>query len=285
MIVTTGRRPSAMALGRALALASRLETRYLPRIASISRLLLEANAKLAYVVQNHRDELRGRGGGLLYVHPGMIHYKRADGRRHPLVRAVAPPEASEVTSIFDATVGMASDAIHIATVLPHVHLSGCEASGPLFALLQEGLPRLACGLGRWADGAGRIHVVQGEATPLLEAMQPGQVDVVYLDPLFDTPRTAQPGFEILRAVALGGSLTERLVHAAERAARRRVVLKVPGASEVPRIAPSRLGWNGRIRGRAVDYLVGELELERPMYEAPDLGAVDGGGLLKRQDER
>ncbi|TNF23502.1 MAG: hypothetical protein EP329_27420, partial [Deltaproteobacteria bacterium] len=189
--------------------------------------------------------------------------------------ALAPAAGAPLTRIVDATLGLAGDALFAATQLG-VEVLGIEASPVLAALLEEGLPRLAGDGGAWAAGARRITLRHGEAVDVLRGLPDDAVDAVYLDPMFETPLGAQAGFDLLRAFAADAPPTQELLAEAWRVAARRVVLKVPGTAAPPGFSAGP-GWNRRVRGQAVDYLVIEGELADPEYEAPDLGAGPGGG--------
>lgn len=197
-------------------------------------------AQTAYVVRRDRDELRGVGASL-YVQPGMLALKRSNGPQHPLIHAVA--RAGTITGVVDATLGLANDALHIADILG-VDVLGIEGSATVFSLLEEGLPRLA----KTLPAAGRITAHWGEASATLAQMSPSSTDVVVLDPMFDTPRPAAPGFALLRTAAYPGVDSTRLLDAARRVARSHVVVKYPKRATAP-------SCDECIDGKAVRYLI------------------------------
>lgn len=278
LVVTTTPSPPEALVARARAVAARCGARYVARRHdSATRLGRRAGAALVYVVSREREEVRRVGGGArgaLHVHPGLFYLKREAGPGHPLLRALAPAAGRPVERLVDATLGLAGDALFAASALG-VEVVGIEASPVLAALLEEGLARLAAeGLG-WSAGAARVRLVAGDAAEVLAAMAPGSATAVFLDPMFTTPLGAAPGFDLVRELALDAPLSEALVAAAWRVAARRVVVKVPGASAAPDFSAGP-GWNRRVRGGAVDYLVIEGELAEPEYEAPDLGDPERG---------
>ena len=141
----------------------------------------------------------------------------------------------------DGTLGLAGDALHIAEVLG-CRVTGIEGSPPIFSLLEEGLPRLA----RELEAAGRIALRLGEAGEVLGTLD--TADAVFLAPMYERPRAAPPGFELLRRVAVHDPFSERIL-AAALAVAPWVVLKVD------RGAPDPGGFGTRVRGKSVDYLV------------------------------
>lgn len=270
IVTTSGRRSELEA--RARAIAARCGVPFLARRGdSLRRLFARSGASLAYVVSVAREEVRGLEGPGLSVHPGMLHLKRRDKRRHPLVRAVAPPGAADVEAILDATMGLAGDALHLAYVLG-ARVEGIEASPVIASLLEEGTARMARSDSYWAEAAGRLQVTCGDHVDLLRQRPDASVPVVYLDPMFDRPSTAQPGFDLLRRYARHAPLDDRALAEACRVAARRVVIKLPGGAALPdHLTPPAPGFNRRVRGKAVDYLVIERELDTPEFEAPDFG--------------
>jgi len=268
LFVTTTPDPPDTLTARARLVADRCGAPYLPRSGTIARMARQSGREIAYVVRRNRDELRA-GDASLHVHPGLFYLKRQAGRGHPLLRALAPPDGAPLSRIVDATLGLAGDALFVATQL-RLDVLGFEASPALASLLEEGLPRLASEPGAWSAGAARVTLRHGDATALLRTLPDDAVDAVYLDPMFETPLGAQAGFDLLRACAEGAPPSPELLAEAWRVAARRVVMKVPGTSAPP-TSSAGPGWNRRVRGQAVDYLILEGELAHPEYEAPDLG--------------
>ena len=271
LVVTTQRKASAAEVERARRVAASVGGRYEPRRRrNLSRLRRDLGDPRLYVLNKGRDEVR-EGEQMLCAHPGLYCLKILDGRAHPLIRALAPGEGAEVHRIVDATLGLAGDALHMAGVLG-AQVVGIEASAVLGALLDEGLSRMSAQTGsKWAEAASRIALVVGDAAEILAGMAPDSAEVVYLDPMFDRAASAAPGYPLFRRLARKTPLDARLLAEARRVASRRVVLKIPGASQAPALAVEAPGWNRRVRGQAVDYLVIEGELEAPVIEAPDFG--------------
>ena len=268
LLVTTTPDPPAALVARARAVAVRCGAKYVVRRGSVARMCRDTGHDVAYVVRRTREELRAADVSL-HVHPGLFYLKREAGATHPLIRALAPALGAPVATVVDATLGLAGDALFVATQLA-VDVLGIEASPVLASLLEEGLPRLAAEDGAWSAGAARVTLRHGDALDVLRTLPDGAADVVYLDPMFETPLGAQAGFDLLRLFAEDAALSPELLREAWRVAARRVVLKVAGTVTPPGFSAGP-GWNRRVRGQAVDYLVLEGELTDPEYEAPTLG--------------
>ncbi len=225
---------------------------------TVSRLRRNMGAELAYVVRRDAERLED-GTSALWVHPGLLPLKRRDGLAHPLIRAVGGDD--KVERVLDASLGLAGDALHLAAVVG-VDVIGYEASPIVAALAQAGVTRMAAEGRWWSEAAKRVEVRTGDVGERLAEHVDDAVDVVYFDPMFETMPAGEKvfgephGYSIFRRVALATAIDEQTVREALRVAKRRVVLKLPGAAPPPevmaRIAPER---QSRVRGRAVDYLV------------------------------
>lgn len=244
MFITTTVDPSTRVLNRARVVARRCRANFVQRTTSIPDLLQEQGAELAYVAGRARDELR-TADDVLFVHPGMLTLKRANGRDHPFIRALC--HYGPCVSIVDATMGLAADALHAAAILD-AEVRGIEASPVVYSLLEEGLARLCAGSGPDASAAARLSVEHGDALERLAAMPEASTDVVIVDPMFDSPRPAAPGFALLRQVAHEASDADALIEAGRRVARSHVVLKYPKRSTYPTC-------DACVDGKALRYLV------------------------------
>ena len=264
LVVTTAEDPAPALVARAELVAARCRAPYLPRGPTIARLRRRAGARLAYVVGRDGDRLE-TAEGRLSAHPGLLRNKLRAGRAHPLLRAVAPvgpggaqAAAPPPTRVIDATLGLAQDALHLAAALD-CQVLGLEASPALYSLLEEGLPRVARLPVPGAAAAANVTPRLGDARSLLGTMvassQGPVAEVVFLDPMFEVPRRAQPGWDLLRLVAHDAPLDGATLEAAFHAARLRVVLKVAAGAPAP-AAVSALGVQPtRVSGKALDYLV------------------------------
>jgi hypothetical protein len=224
-------------------------------------LFAQHDAELAYVVGTHHEEVVhrsvvGQGGGACFVEPGLLKVKLPLGLAHPLVRAVRGALADksgaagdDVETLFDCTMGLAHDTVHLATVLPALRIEGSEKSPLLHALLEDGLVRLGV--------SARVSVACGDALDALRARADHSVDVVMLDPMMSRPKRATPPFEALRAVAWPERASPALLTEAARVARRRVVLKLGKGAPLPPGCPLVFPREHAQRGAHVTYHVAE----------------------------
>lgn len=159
--------------------------------------------------------------GRLRFHPGMAHLRllRLEAGEEDTFVRVAELRAGD--RVLDATLGLGQDALVAARAVgPAGRVVGVEKSLPLYAVVSEGLR----GLERGQRACG-VEAVHADARDHLKDLPDSAFDVVFFDPMFERPRKAQPGFEVLRRYAEHAPLTPELLAEARRVARRWVVVK------------------------------------------------------------
>ena len=256
LAVTTAYRALPEMRVRAAEVAQRCSAPLVPR-ESLSK--MRQVASLIYVV-GRQEEFVFSPAGRLVAGEGLMKLKKLDGPEHPLVRAVAPG-GSRTTTVFDGTLGLAQDALHVS-LIGGVSVDGVEASPALVCLVENFLDRAGA---RWGDAPRRIHPRTGLAYDVLRTLDDDAYDVVYFDPMFDVAMPSQPDFRVLRSLAREQPLTQDTLDEAVRVARQRVVLKVRTLA-APSIEPPAPGWNRRVSGRAFNYWIVEKALDDPVLE-------------------
>lgn len=240
--MTTCYQPNTGHLERANDIAQRFQAPLLPRRA-FARMFHDSGALHLYVVAREHDELRDAGGHACFVQEGLLASKLTTGRAHPFLRAIG-----EANSVVDATLGLANDALHVATVLGCT-VRGMEGSALLHALQEEGLLRLS----RSWPAASLISSEHALAQDALAAMATGSVDVVSLDPMMSRPKKSTPSFSLLRDFAVMERASPLLLQQAARVARHRVVLKLGKGAPLPPGCP--LAFSRCEQGTEVSYWV------------------------------
>ncbi len=194
------------------------------------------DVSVAYVVGREREELVGSEQRVA-VDLGLLHAHRSVGAAHPLIASLGT-----VSVVVDGTFGLGRDALHVAAVTG-ARVIGLEVAPALVCLAEEGLARLA----RAEPSARRVTAEHADSRERLVGLE---ADAVMLSPMFDEPRSAAPGFDVLRDIAVGRPLDAHWLEAAFVAAPR-VVVKVRPRQPCPPFAERYLV---RVRrGRAVDY--------------------------------
>jgi 16S rRNA (guanine1516-N2)-methyltransferase len=233
LVVTTAHNVTAAQHARAQRVSAALGV---PLVERHNRLTTgtEHGATMLYVVRIGRDELVDVATGAgTHVQPGMLTIKRGQGRDHPFVRAVCGGAIDKPDTIFDGTLGLLNDALHLAVVLG-CGVVGCEHSAVMQCLLDEGLQRLQRDADvDVADAARRIVMHKTDAMTALAARADHSIDVVTLDPMMSQPKKASPAFSMLRVVAHHAPADRALLIEARRVARSRVVLKLGKGAPLP----------------------------------------------------
>lgn len=144
------------------------------------------------------------------------------GEGDPLIRAA---ELQAGDDVVDCTYGLGRDAVVAAHAIGSSGaLTALEASPALFHMADENKP-LADLEGAVSLDAAPISLVHDDARSWLVDAPAHSVDVVFIDPMFDTPKNSDASFGILRSVANEMSLDREWVERARRVARRWVVVK------------------------------------------------------------
>lgn len=140
----------------------------------------------ALVVDGGRLRLQQTGPGapgpvtVAFGGPAMRHRRRG-GQNELLGRAVGVGRKALLT-VLDATAGLGRDSFILADLGCRVRL--CEREPVLVAMLSSALVRAAAGDDPWlAEVASRMELKPGDARQLA-ATALGDVDVIYLDPMF-----------------------------------------------------------------------------------------------------
>ncbi|MDY0351299.1 MAG: class I SAM-dependent methyltransferase [Desulfobulbaceae bacterium] len=181
---------------------------------------------------------------------GPAGYRRRRGGSEALLRALGH-KANRRTMVMDATGGWGDDALVMAA-------HGCEVlvverHPVLAALLLDGIRRAA---EHPATGeiAGRMRLVRGDSPQVMDQLRAEGtiIDVVYIDPMFPERRKSakvKKKVQILQLLIGRENDAERLLDAALRTARKRVVVKRPAAAPfLGGIRPSH-----SFRGRTVRF--------------------------------
>jgi 16S rRNA (guanine1516-N2)-methyltransferase len=152
---------------------------------------------------------------------------RGGGTRQPIARAVGL-RRSRPLHVIDATAGLGRDAFILASLGADVLL--LERSPLIAALLTDGLERGQADP-ELAPIIERMHPIETDSVVYLQGLdEPHRPDVVYLDPMYPLrSKSAKVKKEMIALQAVIGADPDahRLLAAALRAARDRVVVKRP----------------------------------------------------------
>ena len=169
-----------------------------------------------------------------FVAGAVAHRRRFGGGRGQSIAKAVGLKGGANPSVVDATGGLGRDAFVLASLGCHVTI--LERSAVVAALLEDGLRRASADeeIGVWV--AERLSLIHTDAVAWMERLDEADFpDVVYLDPMFPHRRkSARVKKEMaLLQQLLGGDVdADRLLPAALRIARKRVVVKRPDYAPV-----------------------------------------------------
>ena len=182
----------------------------------------------------------GRGLAQLFVDfvGGAVgHRHRFGGGRGQALPRAAGFTKGQTPRVVDATAGLGRDAFLLASLGAEVVL--IERSPVVHALLADGLARAREAGADYAEIAGRMTLLLGDARELLPTLSP---EVVLVDPMHP-PRgntaLVKQEMRLLREVVGADPDAFEMMQAALAAARKRVVLKWPSRAEpLPGLRPA-----------------------------------------------
>ncbi len=227
LIVTTSQNPLPDLERKARAWAARLAMPYVPRTASLLRLVEEHEVQGVLVITTQRPVYHEPARGLTYFyHPNMLKVRLHNclrGHLDPLLQAM---ELQPGARVLDCTLGRGTDAALAAwKVGPTGCVVGLEKSLLLGELTREGLATYEDPRPEITALLRRIIVYCADYSLFLPACADKSFDVVYFDPLFDVPLAESEAMAPLRALGDPSPLKAEAVREACRVASRRVVIK------------------------------------------------------------
>ncbi len=176
-----------------------------------------------------------------------LQHRRRSGHNEILGRACGI-KASFTPSIIDATAGLGVDSFILADLGCSVTL--VERSPLVVALLEDGLMR-AC-LTDQGQVAARMLLRTGDSLDYLKTLDSGEVDVVYLDPMFPErgkSAKAKKEMQAFQALVAEGDNEGALLEESRRVAKYRVVVKRP--IKAPFLASQKSSFD--LRGKTIRY--------------------------------
>jgi 16S rRNA (guanine1516-N2)-methyltransferase len=224
-IVTTSKAPGELAAA-AESLAARLGAVYVPREnRSLDDLHAESGAGIVIVVRRDRTVCRV-GERTFFFHPNMAKQRVSLlrlGQSDPMAEALGLRPGDHV---LDATLGLGADAIVAAHVVgENGRVVATESIAVIAEIVADGLRRFTTDLAELDDAMRRVEVVGEDHLTFLRRQPEASFDIVYFDPMFETPLRSSVALSPLRALADHGRVSPEAVAEARRVARRRVAVK------------------------------------------------------------
>lgn len=227
MFVSTAGRTNEEMIEKARKIATELGLPFIPRDKRSVQSLQEISGDDCLVIGKNRLELYSYGETEpFFFHPNsaMFRIKRLlKGEKDPFIEVA---QLKEGMSLFDCTLGLASDSIVASFVVgENGMIRGIEASQSLAYIVQVGLKKWDSGLLEMNKAMERIMVHHANSFAYLSEQPDGSVDCVYFDPMFEGPILESDGIKALGRFAIYDNLNEKIINEAIRVARKRIILK------------------------------------------------------------
>lgn len=228
LIITTPWSESEEARKLAIRLARRFAAQVIPRgDRSIVELCTDAQVDMVLVADSPPKLYhRLTPSEPLFFHPGMAMQRvlrLGRGERDRLLQAAMIEKGDKV---IDATLGLGTDALVLsAGVGEEGQVIACESSSVLAKLFQVAIEERSSQPDWLAVLLGRVAVWERNHQQALQELPDKSVDVVYFDPMFQTPSSQPSSIDRMRVFAEGSPLTESVLREAKRVSRRTVVVK------------------------------------------------------------
>ncbi|TLS35443.1 class I SAM-dependent methyltransferase [Pseudalkalibacillus caeni] len=233
MIITTAGRTKSPLVKKANRLSESYNFPYIERnklsLAQLKEkyhddVLVVGKEKIFLLLENEEEPV--------FFHPNsaMFRAKRfLKGEKDPLVSIAG---LTEGMSFLDCTLGLASDCI-IASMAVGLSgkVTGVEGNKLLYLLVKEGLQTWNSGIDEIDLSMRQVKVDLKDHYSFLMASDNNSYDVVYFDPMFETPVKGSNGLSGIKKVAMHSSLTAETIQEAKRVARKRIILKDHWKSE------------------------------------------------------
>lgn len=226
-IVTTAGRPNDYTIEMAKNAAVQLKIPYIDRQKrTVTQLKQQYQREVLVAAKSHWEYYGLHTDEPFFFHPSsaMFRVKRVErGERDPFLEVC---QLTPGDSFVDCTLGYGSDSLLAALAVGESgRVVGCEANPVIAFIMQEAFHNGRTNYVEFQELMNRIHIVSSDAIAYLQNLVSQSVDVVYLDPMFETTIDESVNISPLRSVGVKDALTTDWVKEALRVARKRVVLK------------------------------------------------------------
>lgn len=226
-IVTTSGRPNDATIQFAKNAAKQLEIPFIERQKRTVTQLQQHYQSDVLVAAKSRWEYHGLNTKEpFFYHPSsaMFRLKRLSrGERDPFVEVC---QLQLGDSFLDCTLGYASDSLVAAFAVGEKGIvKGCEANPILAFILKEAFHGARTDHLEFESLMKQIEVISKNAISYLKQLDADSIDVIYMDPMFETSIKESVNISPLHSLGVQDVLTEEWINEAKRVAKKRVVLK------------------------------------------------------------
>jgi 16S rRNA G966 N2-methylase RsmD len=180
----------------------------------------------AIVIYENDSRIIQSGQPDLYFHPSMAYVRMKRILRGETDRLLQVSGVQEGDSILDCTAGLCSDSLLFAHAIGESgKIVALESNALLAAIVQDGLACYAGEINEVNHAAKRIEIKHFDHFEYLKQAETNSVDIIYFDPMFQSPLESSASIQPLRAFANEQPITVAVIQEACRVARKCVVMK------------------------------------------------------------
>ncbi|MGE6488754.1 class I SAM-dependent methyltransferase [Paenisporosarcina sp. NPDC076898] len=226
-IITTAGRPTDLTIQLAKNASCKLGLPYIDRQKrTVTQLQQHYQSDVLVAAKSHWEYHGLKSKEPFFYHPSsaMFRLKRVSRGEHDPFLDVCQLQPGD--SFLDCTLGYASDSLLAAFAVGESgSVQGCEANPVLAFILNEAFHEGRTDHMEFITLMNRIKVISSDAVTYLKQLKDQSVDVVYMDPMFETSIEESVNISPLRALGIQDTLNDEWVQEAKRVAKKRVVLK------------------------------------------------------------
>lgn len=245
--VTTTREPEQNLVYKAISIAKELDIPYIKRgNYSINKISKMNNIEGFIFIEKDKIVFKGEDDTFFW-HPSTSEFKIKainEGLNKPMVEAL---DLELGNSILDCTLGLATDSIVFSSIVGEKgRVVGTEINKYIACITKNGLKDYKEVSDETKILMERIEVVNSSYEDYMRALCDNSFDVVYFDPMFQTPNKKSEAINSFRSFAHNEGLTKEIISEALRVCKRRVVIKErTGSGEFERLGASKYYGNGK----------------------------------------
>lgn len=192
---------------------------------ALESLSLEYDNAAIVVVESKKLTIWNDGKKFFY-HPGMAALRILELRKGGSDHMVNAMNLRKNDTVLDCTLGLAADAVVASSVVGRGgKVTGIEYNPVVSKVVEYGLNTTMTCDQELQDAMRRIKVWAGDCYEYLYSLEEDSYDIVYFDPMFQTPIRTSSSLNSLRPFANMSKISPSIIKEALKVAKKRVVLK------------------------------------------------------------
>ncbi|PNE18005.1 methyltransferase [Mesotoga sp. Brook.08.YT.4.2.5.1] len=223
-VVTTSYKPTKEEVSSARELAEELGVKYVSR-SRLKQFESEHSLDFYYVFdKNGQLTIRNRET-VFFFHPGMSKVRFKNMRLQDSDYLIKSMDLSGSETVLDTTFGLGNEALLIAHYLPEGKVIGLEASEHIYRIVSHGLRNYPYADEWLIEASRRIELHNRDLRDFVKGCEDNAYDIVYCDPMFDSPQMRSHSINPLRPFAMYERINRSDVDEMIRISSKRFIIK------------------------------------------------------------